>query len=232
MLFYSIALYRGDKGAMRMDFGYYLLTTPDRETVDLFYRHIQTVKDFSIHRFYNLKRLSAQTWTWEASDYRELGGLIEKINYLAVKTTEDRFAKLPGRIIFSQLDAHHWVEKRTFDVPTIPHVEGPDRVSGMEVFIRSKRYPEKFWYLQRRSVVLSPTRRSKFRIELASNRNDRETLLITDDIVLTGLGPEKACIKFDWNRSLKTDAPGSGGTLGDNIRYDKNSTCGEDFEFV
>lgn len=132
--------------------------------------------------------------------------------------------------------------------PIIPHVQGPDRVSGMEVFIRSKRYPEKFWTLKNNSVVLSPTRRSKFRIELASNRDDRETLLIADDdVVLTALGPEQILIKLNWHGLLKTNGKRINISFGasihggfaleapesmDNIRYDKNSTCGEDFELV
>lgn len=51
MPFYSIALYRGNKGAWLGSPGYYLLTTPERETADLSYRTFRRLKISSFIAF-------------------------------------------------------------------------------------------------------------------------------------------------------------------------------------
>lgn len=75
--------------------------------------------------------------------------------------------------------------------PVIPNpVSGPDWVSGGDFFIRNRRQPDLYWYLNDTYINTSTQRRTKFRIQRTTPGKREPTIMIREDKVTIQVIPE------------------------------------------
>lgn len=193
MPFYTLAFWRG-KGDGHLDDGKkgnYFIVTPDRDTSDLLFRFLQEGQRFeNKYEFHEVKRVSPQYWTYIGTgpDVRDF---FCDILSGKVAIHDKKFAPLRHNFSFQQFRSNDWFDRSPLPQVIIPHVDVADHVSGAEVWIRNKRMPDQYWYLNQsnNNVEPSPFKRTKFRVEYAKDTNDRETLLINDDdVVISAVG--------------------------------------------
>ncbi|KAE8325678.1 hypothetical protein BDV39DRAFT_206800 [Aspergillus sergii] len=193
MPFYSIAIYRGKEDKHEGDAGYNLITTPDRETADLFYRLLQTYPDIDTknkYHFFNLQRHSAQMWTFQTACCRDdLRELVRAMTGRQFSITDERFRDLVQKVVIQHYDSNRWFDKNY--IPIIPHIDLADHISGGEFFIRRKYHPSQFWYLDNDWIRISENQSTKFRLELVNNSSaPKDALLIgSDEVRIVALNP-------------------------------------------
>lgn len=223
MPFYSIAT------PLRDPYQYYVITTPDRETADLFYRYIQErPSDIDQSpKIWNLCRLSTQMWKFSISPNCSLQDVVAEIT----KPRLERFADLVGSVI---IERHFTIREpgESAGVPVIPHIDTADMpvvVSEGEYLIRNKFDHSQYW-----GMVVCPgqvdgmairgdrprTQATAFRIELADKdiKIDGQPLLIaSDEVFITAVGKgekENHPIYYDTDGRLSTQVtPGSSGSF-------------------
>ncbi|KAL4996451.1 hypothetical protein BDV10DRAFT_187106 [Aspergillus recurvatus] len=171
MPFYSIAICNSVVAYGGPEF--YLLTTPDCQTADLFYRFLQTYPQTShMCRFTYFETLSAQMWRFVASRPQGLPDVVTGLSAGQISINDNRFKSLIGRVILHRYSAPHSPFDTAHIPPAIiPHLDRPAHISGGEFYIRDKFDHKLFWttsgkFITARTANQEPT---KFRIELADN---------------------------------------------------------------
>ncbi|GIJ82134.1 hypothetical protein Asppvi_000637 [Aspergillus pseudoviridinutans] len=166
MPFYSIAVYRGKDGRHAGDAAYNLLMSPNRETADRFYRFLQTYPDIynNKYNFNKLESLSAQVWTFQSNDQDDLRELVRHMCSRDFTISDARFQSIVGSVVLHQFNSNTWFNN-TY-IPIVQDVNLAAHLNNGEFFIRRKRYPSQFWYLDNKWIRVSDTERTKFRIEL------------------------------------------------------------------
>lgn len=217
MPFYSIAKSTGDP------WEYYVITTPDRKTADLFYRYLQE-RPIDINqdpKVFNLRRPSTEMWKFGMPSDSNLQHVVAELS----NPWHERFADLVGSVI---IEKHSTIESKvTAGVPVIPHIDTADSpviVSGGEYLIRNKFDHSQYWGM---GGVLEPSIRTNlersyattFCIELASKdvKIEGEPLLIDSDQVFISARRDGRIYPIHYNEhdgKLSTKVtPGSSGSF-------------------
>lgn len=216
MPFYSIAK------STRDSWQYYVITTPDRKTADLFYRYLQERPiDINKHpKVSKLRRPSTQMWNLRMPYDSNLQDVVAELS----KPWHGRFADLAGSVI---IEKHSTMEtKVTASVPVIPHIDTADSpviVSGGEYLIRNKFDHSQYWGMSKvaeRSIRRNVERphATAFRIELADKdvKIKGEPLLIDSDQVFISARQEGVTYPIYYNQDGKLSTnvtPGSSGSF-------------------
>lgn len=180
MPFYTLAFWRGaNRNLNQVRAGNYLIVTPDRDAANLLYRFIHDE-----HKAMQIKRSSPQYWTFHGDlDIRDV---FQGILCGGIAINNKRFESVRDSFFFHQFQSNDLFYGPP-SLPEIPHIDAPDYISGVEVYIRSKRMPDQYWSWINHGldcIILSEDEPTKFRIEYAKDPSDRETLLVNDDDVV------------------------------------------------
>ncbi|KAE8336063.1 hypothetical protein BDV24DRAFT_168622 [Aspergillus arachidicola] len=217
MPFYSLAIYRGSDGNHYGDAALNVLTTPDQETADRYYRFLQTYPDVyeNTYKFSNFQRLSAQMWTFQSSGQDDLREFTRRMCHHDFTISDERFRSIVGSVVLQQYQSNVWFN--IYGAPIIPDVDLVAPVNQEEFFIRRKRHPGQYWFLEGQYVRTSESQRTKFRIELVDKN------VKTSGIPLLIGSDEVRIIALDASSSttIKSGTYGSGllGTQGDNSTF-------------
>ncbi|BCS23155.1 uncharacterized protein APUU_31380A [Aspergillus puulaauensis] len=216
MPFYSIAK------STRNPWEYYVITTPDRKTADLFYRYLQERPiDINQHpKVSKLCRTSTQMWKLRMPSDSNLQHVVAELS----NPWHKRFGDLVGSVI---IEKHSTIEaKETAGVPVIPHIDTADSpviVSGGEYLIRNKFDHSQYWGMS--NVSERSTQRhverphaTAFCIELANKylKIKGEPLLIDSDEVFISARHDGVIYPIYYNQDGKlctNVTPGSSGAF-------------------
>ncbi|KAG0635465.1 hypothetical protein HOY80DRAFT_443222 [Tuber brumale] len=180
-IFYVYIKYIRETDTRRADWGRHLLTFESRWAADELFRGLQTLKNAAgANRYSKLQRVNPQLWYYDTID----GDPWWTIIYVQRENGLPEFNYKFMSVILGDADSgRNWP---VFSNPTI----GPDWTSGKNFYIRNRRQPDLYWYRDSGRVVVSTTRRTKFRIKDVDD--DSERVLIRKDKVtiepVDGLG--------------------------------------------
>ncbi|KAJ5375631.1 hypothetical protein N7517_007637 [Penicillium concentricum] len=163
----------------------HLIITPDRSTVDQFFRLLQETKDWgSKAKVDSLIHHSPQMFTWCGDDNESLTWAIDYLNEGRASISSKQEAKnIQGKVHYKKL--FQWNESYS-PFPILPHLDLTDHIEGKTFCIRNKRVPERFWALDNRDnspIVSSTTHRAKFRIQIKGRERKNELLMVNSDYI-------------------------------------------------
>jgi len=178
-IYYVYLKYVRETDTLRTDYGRHLLTFRSRWDADELFRGLQGLKTAAgASRFTKLERVNSQFWCydtvggdpWWTIVYVQRENALPEFNY-----------KFMSVILADAAAGRDWPVLAN---PTI----GPDWVSGDTFYIRNRRQPQLYWYYDDYLIVISTTRRTKFRIK--DEAYDEERVLIRKDkVTIEPVGP-------------------------------------------
>ncbi|KAK2859908.1 hypothetical protein FQN49_004590 [Arthroderma sp. PD_2] len=180
-----------------------ILTMPDRETADYFFRGIQEHLPFTVggNKIKSVERLSPQMWQFFGDGADQVRTVVRCLNEGAADAKDKPYLKEAAGKIF-----HMWLnDTGGRDMPTFVGLETAgfvDRVDGAYCYIRSRLEPYRYWYVDdtdTSAVTLDKEEKTKFKITVVDNKIKGAVIVASDKIRLTPVHKEEHEVTVDKN---------------------------------
>jgi len=184
-LYFVYMKFARENNTLRADYGRHLLHFESRYAADELFRALQDVRNSAGANIWTLSRLSPQFWCYDTlNDGDPWWSIVE---FQRRNTVPEFNYKFGSTALADAATGRDW--------PIIPNPAiGTDWVHGNAFFIRNRREPHLYWFVQNDIILVSNRRRSKFRIQgVDFDETDLgKKVLIRKDKVTISVVPETA----------------------------------------